>query len=115
MYRMLLDCPSRFIDGQIENTRGAAVLLWALRFTCFCAQPVTLAVRYSPVPVRTVSGFRRRYPIWSVVRVVQAARLAMINYRGVCGLLVFRGFVVVSWLVARCRWASVWTDSDVVV
>ena len=93
----------------------AITLLWALRFTCFCAQPVTLAVRYSPVPVRTVSGFRRRYPIWSVVRVVQAARLAMINYRGVCGLLVFRGFVVVSWLVARCRWASVWTDSDVVV
>ena len=41
--------------------------------------------------------------------------LAMINYRGVCGLLVFRGFVGVSWLVARCRWASVRTDSDVVV
>ena len=63
----------------------------------------------------TGSVFGSRSRVWSVVWVLRADGLAVVDCLCACGLLEFSGFVVLPWLVVGCRSVLVWTGSDFVV
>ena len=65
-----------------------------------------------PVPVWARSVFGARSLVWSVVWVLRADGLAVVDCLCACGLLEFSGFVVSQRLMVGCLPVSVWTGSD---
>jgi hypothetical protein len=68
-----------------------------------------------PVPVWARSVFGARSLVWSVVWVLRADGLAVVDCLCACGLLEFSGFVVLPWLVVGCRPMLARTGFDFVV
>lgn len=73
------------------------------------------AVRCQVVPMWTGLVFGSPSPVWSVIRVVRADVLTMVDCRSVRNSLESNGFMVLLWQTDKCRPVLVRTGSDSVV
>lgn len=82
-----------------------------LRF--WCGEWLVVVCRL--VPVWTRSVLDSRFPVWSLVWVLRAGGLTVVDCRNVCDSLESSGFVVLPWQTDQCRPVLVWTGSDSVL
>ena len=79
----------------------------------WCGERLVVVCR--PVPVWARSVFGARSLVWSVVWVLRADGLTVVDCRSVRDSLESSGFVVLPWQTDQCRPVLVWTGSDSVL
>ena len=100
------------VDGRA--VLDCRVIGWPLEFRGFwCGEWLVVVCR--PVPVWARSVFGARSLVWSVVWVLRADGLAVVDCRSVRDSLGSSGFVVLSRQTDQCRPVLVWTGSDSVL
>ena len=98
----------RWTEFGVDNTGGL------LEFCGFwCGEWLVVVCR--PVPVWARSVVDSRSLVWSVVWVLRADGLAVVDCRSVRDSLGSSGFVVLSRQTDQCRPVLVWTGSDSVL